>query len=537
MPLSGIIGRWWSEAVKRVFCLICLVLCCSFQLAVAQAPDTATKLVSQSLSEWNVEDARSQLGALLQTYPDDPILVLLEAHLLYLEGKYAASVARYKTLPEALANAPGPAKRIAQAKQTEATLRPFSEHTTADGRFLIRYLGKDKIIIPYLTEVLEKAEVALSADFNYVPSSPILVEIYPTVEYLAAVSSLTKKDLKTSGTIALCSDNKLMLTSPRGLGRGYGWRDTIAHEFVHYYITKVSKNTVPIWLHEGIAKFQETRWRNQPGHQLEPPQEDLLARSLKADQLITFDQMHPSMALLPSQEAAALAFAEVHSTIRFLHSRGGYAKIRTLLSELASGLSMNRALAKTYGFDLSGLWKVWLKRTRNAGLKTYPGLVHMPLTFVRPDTEGEEVEAELMTIKEKRVKDLTHLGELLRARERPLAASKEYRKAMDIQGTGNPAIQNGLANSLLMLERPNEVPPLMKLVLKYYPDYARTHLNLGRAFIKLNRWKAAQTAFEKMIGINPFHPEVHEALVRIYTELGLPEKANRARKAAEIIRQ
>ncbi len=517
--------------------LMFIILCAWVHTVQAQAPDAATRGISDALSQWNVEAARDQLKPLLESFPDDPILGLLEAHALYLEGKYAASLKRYEILPEDLIAAPGPAKRIAQVKKTEATLRPFNEHTTTNGRFLIRYLGKDELLLPYLTEVLEKAEVALSADFDYVPTSPILVEVYPTVEYLAAVSSLTKKDLKTSGTIALCSDNKLMLTSPRGLGRGYGWRDTIAHEFVHYYITKVSKNTVPIWLHEGIAKFQETRWRDAPGHKLEPPQEDLLARSLKADQLITFDQMHPSMALLPSQEAAALAFAEVHSTIRFLHSRGGYSKIRKLLANLASGLSMNRALAKTYGFDLSGLWKSWLKRTRRLGLKTYPGLVHMPLTFVRPDTEGEEVEAELMTITEKRVKDLTHLGELLRARDRPLAASKEYRKAMKIQGPGNPTIQNGLANSLLALEQPQAVPPLMTVVLKYYPDYARTHLNLGRAFMKLGQWPSAQRAYEKMIGINPFHPEVHEALVRIYTELGLTARADAARKAKEAIKQ
>lgn len=537
MQLNDTIGHWWSEQLSLSTRLIFIFIFCWSQTAWAQASDRDAAQISQSLSEWNLVDARGRLVPLLESFPDDPILGLLEAHLFYLEGKYTASLNRYRTLPEEILSAPGPAKRLAQVTQTEATLRPFNEFKTANGRFLIRYLGKDELIIPYLTDVLEKAESALSADFDYVPVSPILVEVYPTVDYLAAVSTLTKKDLKTSGTIALCSDNKLMLTSPRGLGRGYGWRDTIAHEFVHYYITKVSKNTVPIWLHEGIAKFQETRWREAPGHTLEPPQEDLLARSLKADQLITFDQMHPSMALLPSQEAAALAFAEVHSTIRFLHERGGYSKIRRLLSNLGSGLSMNRSLAKTYGFDLKGLWKTWLKRTRKLGLKTYPGLVHMPLSFIRPDTEGEEVEAELMSISEKHVKDLTHLGELLRARDRPLAASKEYRKAMKIQGPGNPTIQNGLAKSLLALDRADEVPPLMSLVLKYYPDYGRTHLNLGRAFMRLEQWQSAQVAYEKMIGINPFHPEVHEALVRIYTELGLTKRADSARKAAETIKQ
>ena len=252
---------------------------------------------------------------------------------------------------------------------------------------------------------------------------------------------------------------------------------------------------------------------------------------------MSFDQMHPSMALLPSQEAAALAFAEVHSTIRYLHAKGGYGKLRQLLKTLSAGRSLDQALKRSYGFNLVGLWRTWVAQARRLGLKTYPGLVHMPLTFITPDTEGDEVEAELMTISQKQVKDLTHLGELLRARERPLAASKEYEKAMKIQGRGNPTIQNGLAKAFLDLKKPEEVPPLMDLVLTYYPDYARTHLNLGRAFLALKQWKNARTAFEKMVGINPFHPEVHEALIRIYSKLGLTKEAEQARIADQLIKQ
>ena len=468
---------------------------------------------------------------------EDPILPFHYAHLLYLEGKYEDAVATYAKLPEDLLQVAGPKRMHQQAMKTADTLRSFNEHQTNDGRFLIRYEGKDKLLIPYLVEVLNKTDKALQDDFGYVPTSPIIVEIYPTIDYLAAVSSLTKEALETSGTIALCSDNKLMLTSPRGLARGYGWRDTIAHEFVHYFVTKVSKNTVPIWLHEGIAKFQEKRWRDAPGHKLDPPQEDLLARSLKKDQLITFEQMHPSMALLPSQEAASLAFAEVHSTVRYLHELGGYQKIRRLLKNLSIGQSMDRALSGTYGFSLSGLWKKWLRRTKALGLRTYPGLVHIPLSFKRPGTKDEDIEANLMTISEKRVKDLTHLGELLRARERPLAALMEYQKAMKLQGPGNPAIQNGAASALLALDRPKEVPPLMSVVVEYYPTFLNTYLNLGKAYLVMKKWKPAMKAYEQVLGINPFHPEVHSGLLKIYTEIGMKEKSEQARSAMEIIKQ
>ena len=196
---------------------------------------------------------------------------------------------------------------------------------------------------------------------------------------------------------------------------------------------------------------------------------------------------------------------------------------------------MDQALASTYGFSLKGLWNRWLKRTKALNLKTYPGLVHIPLSFKRPGMKEEDREAELTTIKEKKVKDLTHLGELLRARERPLAALKEYQKAMAIQGMGNPAIQNGAASALLELKRPSEVPKLMDLVLKYYPTFANTYLNLGKAYLRLGKWKQAMTYYEKAIGINPFHPEVHSALLRIYTELGMKDKASQARSAIKVI--
>ena len=45
-------------------------------------------------------------------------------------------------------------------------IKPFSEFTTSDGR-LIRYMGRDKALLPYLVRVLRNPDKALSEDFNY----------------------------------------------------------------------------------------------------------------------------------------------------------------------------------------------------------------------------------------------------------------------------------------------------------------------------------------------------------------------------------
>ena len=508
--------------------------------AVAGVTDAQLGTLHQLVSDWQTDEVREQIDPLLKAEPGHPGLRFVEARLLFFEGEYTQSVARLDTLIRELGeNAPPSitAFRSLVAK-TGDTLKPFDEFTTEDGRFLIRYTGRDKAILPYLIDVLQATDKVLAEDFKYRPKGRVLVEIYPEIKYLAAVSSLTETDIETSGTIALCKYNRLMFTSPRALVRGYGWQDTVAHEFVHYYVTKVSQNTVPIWLHEGIAKFEESRWRAEPGVPLDPPQEDLLARSLKADKLVTFQQMHPSMAKLPSQEAAGLAFAEVHTVVDHLHRRKGYDGLNKLLANLKAGKEMSPALRSVYGVSLDGLWNQWKSALKKKGLKTYPGLVQQSLEFRRPGDPkaDEDKEASYGSIEEKAVRDFAHLGELLRARKRPKAALKEYRKAINLGGDGNPMIQNGAASSLLELGQYQTIPELLERVKSYYPGFVRTHLNLGQAYLKLGKTTEAMEAFEAVIGINPFHPLPYMALPKLYETSGKQALADRARKTLELLK-
>src|SRR5205807_9810296 len=183
--------------------------------------------------------------------------------------------------------------------------------------------GKDALLVPYALEGLEKAYTALSKDLGVSPPAKIRVEVYESAQALSRVSPLTVAEIKASGTIALCKYNRLMITSPRALLRGYAWLDTLSHEFTHYLVTKKGRNSVPIWLQEGLAKFLETRWRGAPGLAVDESSTVLLTRAAREKRLIPFAAMHPSIAKLPTQEMAALASAEVRPGIRLLSRRGG----------------------------------------------------------------------------------------------------------------------------------------------------------------------------------------------------------------------
>ena len=528
----------WSR--QRPWALAMALVGSSIWLATpgVAADNDELRRLHDLVSNWQIVEARERLGPLIEAEPDSATARLVLARVLFFEGNYGGATRVFDAIAEQWTLPPDVAELRAHIEKTAQALKDFDEFVTEDRRFLIRYKGRDRLLLPYIVPVLQRQDDALAADFGFRPADQIIVEIYPDLSYLAAVSPLTMKDLETSGTIALCKYNRLMFTSPRALVKGYPWRDTVAHELVHYYVTKRSRNTVPIWLHEGIAKFQESRWRREPGAILDPQQEDLLARSIKQDQLVTLEQMHPSMAFLPSQEAAALAFAEVHTIVDHLFRANGFTKINVLLDRLEAGESMNRALGKAYGTSLDGLWRAWKADMKGRGLKTYPGLVQTSLKFKRPgqsDSEGDSIDADYDTIEQKQTKDFAHLAELLRARDRHNAALKEYRKAIALGGDGNPMVQNGAARSLLDLGAHGEVPGTLARVRRYYPGYLSTFVNLGDAYLELEETDAAIEAFETAVGINPFHPRVHQALAQLYAKVGRTDDAAQAQKALEIL--
>ena len=307
--------------------------------------------------------------------------------------------------------------------------------------------GKDDLLAPYALDALEKAMAALGDDLGWRPTEPVRVEIYPEVADLARVSTLTLKEIETSGTIALCKYNRLMIVSPRALVAGYPWLDTLNHEYTHYVVTRISHNTVPIWLHEGIAKFEERRWRGPSGGGLTPVMEHLLATGLAHKHLITFAEMHPSMAKLPSQEDTALAFAEVYTVVEYLHEQDGWAgAARAHRALRATASRSTRAVAELRASGAPGCAR--------KKLRMHPGLLPAETELRFKKGGGKPTEAsedDSARIGEERARKLARLGGMLRARHRLAAAATEYEKAQVIVGAGHPSVANKLARTYLEL--------------------------------------------------------------------------------------
>jgi len=421
---------------------------------------------------------------------------------------------------------------LGRYRRTRDLVGTFKRVTSSKGHFEIAFQpGVDEVLVSYAGDALERAFEAYSTLFLFRPAEPVRVEIYPRVEHLADVSPLKASEIRNSGTIALCKYNRLMIVSPRALIYGYSWLDTLAHEYIHLVVSKRSRNTVPIWLQEGLAKFFENRWREKRNARLAPKSEDLLATALRKKSLIRFEAMSPSMAKLPTQSDTALAFAEVFMVIEMLFTKTGAEGINQLIDAMRDGRSDRQAVEGLAKKSFRRFQREWKNYLYNRNLRMLP--VHGDQRLLFRDTS--QATDELEDIPEERARQFTYLGDRLVVRKRYLAAQKEYEKALSAAGGPNPVISAKLAGALLKQGKHKPVAPLVTPALELNPSHVLLYLYRGKARMALADYEGAVEDFRSVIRINPFDPEIHALLARGLAQLGRGVEAEFERKQHRLL--
>ena len=472
------------------------------------------------LDGWNLSKAEPLIDSLSKEHPDSQELAILKSRLVFFKGYYASAWKHIKPIETKDPEIEFLQYLIDQTRQTtSAFVSKESEH------FIFRFEdGSDEILIHHAKEALEKSYNVLGKILNFYPEQKIIVEFYPSREPFSKVSPLTLKDIMTSGTVALCKYNRLMAISPGSLLRGYNWLDTLSHEYVHYLLTQKSGNKVPLWLHEGLAKFLETRWRDVK-EPLTPLMETVLAKGLKADYLIGLDQMMPSLAKLKTAEDVQLAYAEVSSMVEYMVEKKGEAVISSIIEDLRDDLSITQTLKKHFGQSLRNFQKSWKKYALKKEFKIIPGITALKFSFKKNRSQSEEdKKQEYGAIQSKQARDLTFLGDILKSRSFLEAAIVEYQKAIEKTKSLSPVLHNKLAQTFMLSKDYEKAEPILKENLKYYPSFHTTLVNLGELHFQKDAKEKSREYFEKAFKINPFNPFVHSRLISVYKSLGLEKE-------------
>ena len=515
---------------RAVFLSTFAALACFAHFVFAATPEPAFKEGQLLLEAWRIVEAEELASRSLRESPGDAVALDLDARVKFYQGRYDEALTSFD---RALAIDSKDERRQAFKLLTQLTRDVVKSLKRFESAHFIVYLDekRDGILAAYALDTLEKSYQAVGAELGYYPKDKVRVEIAPDAASFNAISTLSLRDIEETGAVGICKFNKLMIISPRALMHGYRWVDSLSHEYVHYLIVALTNNQAPIWLHEGMARFYETRWRKPAPPKdaaedyLTPANQTLLVQALEKNQFVGFKQMEPSLIHLETPEQVQLAYAEAASAVDYIHQSKGQQGIRDLLAALKA-VPTPAAIEKVYGLSFEDFESRWKGFLQHKGLKEIEGSRVRKLKVKKDQTVDEEI-VDLKEIQSAVARNRTYLGDRLLGKGRALAAANEYQRALQAS-PHSPIILNKLGGVLLRLNRFDEALSPLNRALEVDPDSANTYVQLGRVYHAARNFQKARAVLEEAIQINPFNPMIYRLLGDVYKALGNTQKAQQA---------
>jgi tetratricopeptide (TPR) repeat protein len=484
--------------------------------------DPAIAAADAALGRWDVATATRALA----DAPEGDAKQIKLATIAIYEGRYADAES---ILTEAIAGgrlegndslAEDARHHLALARGAQKALGAALVVESDDGHVQAVFAdAKDAVLAPYLFDAMAKARAVLGTELGVLPDHAVRFEFLDDPTKLAMVTPLTVANIRTTGTVGVTKHRRVVMITPRVMLRGYGWLDTAVHEYVHYLLTLRTGNLAPVWLQEGLAKLYETRWRRSTPEPLAPAIAFRLHQAIVRDDLVTLEEMYPSVAMLPSAELAALAYAEVETMLGLLRERRGTTGITTLLDRVLAGDDAKTALATAWGDDFEAFETEWKRVTKTRTAKGRAGEIDTPEFGAPkdPDAELGDVFSELGGGK---ARQHARLGALLQGRGHLEAAAQQYEKARnaDKRARRDATLCRRLGRLYVTLERWNEAAELLTIAAAEEPDDANLAAAQGRALLRSGKPAAAIEAIDRAIRNNPFVPTVHCDLAELTTD-------------------
>ncbi len=414
-----LVARWLGVATIGV-------AACALAVSIASSPSASAEGAVGG-DDAKAEKARDQILALSvaearETLKDadqaNPLVAIERARLALYEGDcaLAAGILARPGLDESAAGA----QLGAIARGCVRSMAGAVVVDDADKGVVLRFQDdEDVVLAPLLADVAAKARELYKHDLGVELPRPIRVEVVRDQYALAAMTGLPIEAARTTGTIAIAKWGRVVMVSPRGAQKGYSYMDTLAHELSHLAQTRASKDRAPLWLQEGVARIEETRWRPPRPFDDVPAADDLAAFGFENHLGPDIDKIGPSIAMLPSAQEAQVTYAKVMSFIRYWSRIEGEDALPRLLEKMGQAKKpedVEKSIEAVSGTSFSAWAERWQKDVI-ANAKELP-------EDMRP---GAPVAKHLDEVR-KRVR----LGELFEARKHHEASARELERAYDL---------------------------------------------------------------------------------------------------------
>ena len=216
--------------------------------------------------------------------------------------------------------------------------------TIRDGDLVVR-LHPDEagVMREHVVPLARQALEALSKRYQFEPTGPILVEMFPKHDDFAVRTIGLPGFI---GALGACFGRVVTLDSPHARQPGeFSWAATLWHEMAHVISLQMSNNRVPRWLSEGMSVYEERQARPEWGREMEVP----FAQALEAGKLLKLRDIQEGFS---DPRLIALVYHQSSLVVEHLVETYGEQAWWRLLRAYGKGLETEAAFPAAFGVTL-----------------------------------------------------------------------------------------------------------------------------------------------------------------------------------------
>jgi tetratricopeptide (TPR) repeat protein len=240
---------------------------------------------------------------------------------------------------------------------------PSDYETAKEGVFTIRYpKAERKVLERYVPKLLTEAWGSMKTRYDFVPTTPVQVELYATREQFSVRTS----GLPNIGIQGVCFGQVVAAMSPKS--EPFNWGNVVWHELGHVFAIQLSKNHVPRWFTEGLSEYETIVRRPEWQRELDPE----LYLAIMAGRLPGSADMNRAFTHADSGEEMTVAYYASSQMLVFTAEQFGMQKIVKALKLWGEGVRTPAVIERAFGLsatDYDARYRAWelAKLTRYKG--------------------------------------------------------------------------------------------------------------------------------------------------------------------------
>ncbi len=208
-------------------------------------------------------------------------------------------------------------------------------------------LARDEaaVLSPYVAELTARSVALFSQRYQYTPSQPLVVEMYPDHEDFA----VRTVGLPGVGILGATFGYVVAMDSPAARApEEFHWGTTLWHEIAHIFTLRATDHRVSRWFSEGISVFEEWRSGPVPGRQI-----PLVALSAMAEgKLLPLAELDASFIRPAYPRQVLVSYMQAGLTCDFIEQTFGFDPLVTILQQYKAGASDRLAVETALGITL-----------------------------------------------------------------------------------------------------------------------------------------------------------------------------------------